>query len=160
MMTAAIISGCGYRPASGYARQTLPGPVYVDVYLSGVEPQNGVYLKDEILRVLMTRFHEKVVKKKESAVSRIVVPKYTIGYSPLTYDTNGYVTRYRVSVEIVFELSTPKGRASKTISSTEDVSIQPSSLTSSAAREVAIRASIRKAMDQFIAYVAQKGYLQ
>jgi len=160
VMAAIMATGCGYRPVSGYARQTLPGPVYVDVHLSGVEPQNGVYLKDEILRVLMTRFHQKTVSRKELSVSQIIVPRYTIGYSALTYDTNGYVTRYRVSVNIDFEMFTSRGKISKTISSSEDVSIQPSSLTSSAARETAIRAAIRKAMDQFIAYVGYKGYLQ
>jgi len=155
-----LISGCGYRPAAQYGRDLLPDPVYVDVRLSGVEPRNGVYLKDEILRLLRTRFHERVALHKEEAVSRIVVPSYSIDYSPLTYDADGYVTRYRVSSKITFELTTPKEKLTKKISTTEDVSIQPGSLTSSLAREAAIRSTVRKAMDQFLAYVAQKGYGQ
>ena len=157
-MTALIITGCGYKPVAQYGRDLLPGPVYVDVRLSGVEPQNGVYLKDEIIRMLKNRFHEKVSLHKEGAVSQIVVPGYTIGYSPLTYDKNGYVTRYRVTTDITFNLIMPKEKLSKKIVSSEDVSIQPGSLTSSVAREAAIRVAIRKAMDQFLAYVAQKGY--
>jgi len=157
-MTTVIITGCGYKPAARYGRDLLPDPVYVDVRLSGVEPQNGVYLKDEIIRLLKNRFHEKVSLHKEGAVSQIVVPSYTINYSPLTYDSNGYVTRYRVTTNITFNLITPKEKLTKKISSTEDVSIQPGSLTSSVAREAAIRVAIRKAMDQFLAYVAQKGY--
>jgi len=153
-----MISGCGYKPAARYGRDLLPDPVYVDVRLSGVEPQNGVYLKDEILRLLMSRFHERIAPDETTAVSRIIVPSYTIDYSPLTYDSNGYVTRYRVTTEITFRLITPKETLDKKITSTEDVSIQPGSLTSSAAREYAIRVAIRKAMDQFLAYVAQKGY--
>jgi hypothetical protein len=58
----------------------------------------------------------------------------------------------------MFNLITPKEKLNKQISSTEDVSIQPGSLTSSVARDAAIRVAIRKAMDQFVAYVAQKGY--
>jgi len=160
LLTAVVISGCGYKPAARYGRGLLPDPVYVDVRLSGVEPQTGVYLKDEILRLLRTRFHERVALHKEEAVSRIVVPSYSIDYSPLTYDADGYVTRYRVSSKITFELTTPKEKLTKKISTTEDVSIQPGSLTSSLAREAAIRSTVRKAMDQFLAYVAQKGYGQ
>jgi outer membrane lipopolysaccharide assembly protein LptE/RlpB len=160
IMSALVISGCGYKPAARYGRDLLPDPVYVDVRLSGVEPQNGVYLKDEILRLLMSRFHERIAPDETTAVSRIIVPSYTISYSPLTYDTNGYVTRYRVTTEITFRLITPKETLNKKITSTEDVSIQPGSLTSSAAREYAIRVAIRKAMDQFLAYIARKGYGQ
>lgn len=152
------VSGCGYKPASRQARQVLPDPVYVDVKLSGVEPQNGVYLKEEIMKVLRTHFQERVVADKERSVSQITVPNYTISDSPLTYDTDGYVTRYRVRANIVFVLKTPKETLQKKISATEDVSIQPGSLTSAAAREYAIRVAIRKAMDSFIAWVAQKGY--
>jgi len=157
-MTALIITGCGYKPVAQYGRDLLPGPVYVDVRLSGVEPQNGVYLKDEIIRLVKNRFHKRVSLNKAEALSQIVVPSYTIDYSALTYDNNGYVTRYRVTVEIMFNLITPKEKLNKQISSTEDVSIQPGSLTSSVARDAAIRVAIRKAMDQFVAYVAQKGY--
>ncbi len=158
MMSLLIINGCGYKPVAKYGRSFLPDPVYVDVHLSGVKPQNGVYLKDEILELLKNRFHERVTMKKAGAKSQIIVPSYTIGYSPLTYDNNGYVTRYRVTSRIKFRLITPKETLHKTISSTEDVNIQPGALTSSVARDEAIRVAIRKAMDQFVAYVAQKGY--
>jgi hypothetical protein len=156
--TTLMIGGCAYQPVAKYGRDLFPDPVYVDVRLSGVEPQNGVYLKDELIRLLKNRFHEKVSLHKEGAVSQIIVPNYAISYSPLTYDSNGYVTRYRVTTEIDFILITPKEKLTKRISGTEDVSIQPGSLTSSVARETAIRVAIRKAMDQFVAYVAQKGY--
>ncbi len=157
LMTMLVISGCGYKPVAQYGRDLLPDPVYVDVKLSGAEPQNGIYLKDEIIRTLKTQFHEKVTADRSGALSKIIVPTYTIKYSPLTYDLNGYVTRYRVTTSILFQLELPDRNVSKQIVSSEDVSIQSSSLTSSAARDAAIRVGIRKAMDQFIAWVAEKG---
>ncbi len=157
MAMSIAISGCGYKPVAQYGRDLLPDPVYVDVKLSGVEPQNGVYLKDEIIRTLKTQFHEKVAADRSVALSKIIVPTYTIKYSPLTYDLNGYVTRYRVTTSILFRLELPDRNVSKQIVSSEDVSTQSSSLTSSAARDTAIQVGIRKAMDQFIAWVAQKG---
>ncbi|ADV45539.1 LPS assembly lipoprotein LptE [Nitratifractor salsuginis] len=160
LLTVLLLSfaGCGYKPVAQYGREQIPDPVYVDVRLSGMEPQNGVFLKEEIMRILRTHFQERVVSDKSAAVSRLIVPGYKIDYSPLAYDTHGYVIRYRVTVDIDFILRTPKGELRKHIGGTEDVNIQPGSLTSATAREYAIRTAIRKAMDNFIAYVTQKGY--
>jgi hypothetical protein len=153
-----LIAGCGYRPVAQYGKAQLPEPVYVEVRLSGVEPQHGVYLKEEIMRVLRTHFQERVVSDKTRAASELLVPNYKIDYKPLAYDTDGYVIRYRVSVDIDFVLRSPKDQLRKKIAGTEDVNIQPGALTSAVAREHAIRTAIRKAMDDFIAYIAQKGY--
>lgn len=153
-----MMAGCGYKPVAQYGKEQLPEPVYVDVRLSGVEPQNGVYLKEEVMRVLRTRFQERVVADRSRAASELIIPNYKIDYTPLAYDTDGYVIRYRISVAIDFRLKTPKGELQKRISGTEDVNVQPGSLTSAAARERAIRTAIQKALDSFIAYVAQKGY--
>jgi hypothetical protein len=153
-----LLSGCaGYVPVAKYAKSTLPEPVYVKVKLSGVEPQNGVYIKDEIDRVLLTRFHSRVTKRRELSKSQIYVNSYSIQYSPINYDKDGFVTRYSVDTEIKFTLHTPKGILNKKISTSEDVSVQSSSLLSSTAKESAIRVSINKAMDKFIDYIAKKG---
>ncbi len=154
-----FVGGCGYQPVARYTKSIFNSPVYVDVILSGVEPRNGVFLKDEIMRMLMTRFHVSVTKKAKNSKTEIVVPKYHFEYSALTYDDNGYVTRYRISASILFRLVSEKGSLEKKIVTSEDVSIQGSSLTSSAAREAGIRASIRKSLDKFTAYVAQKGLM-
>jgi len=155
-----LLSGCGYRPVSQYSTNLLGNSAFVDVILDLKEPSNGVYLKEEIIKTLRERLNTTVVADKKRADSIIIVPKYSFSYSPLNYDRNGYVIRYRVHTTITFELITPKGRFKKVIHVDEDVGIKASSLTSSIARDTAIRYSIRKAMDKFIAFVAQKGYMQ
>ena len=156
----AVLSGCGYKPVSIYGRNLFGSRVYVDVKLSGVEPANGIFLKEEIMRIVRERFDSDTVNSAASAESVIVVPKYRFAYSSLTTDSNGYVTRYRVDTDITFELHTQKGKALKSVHVSEDVGVKASSLTTSAARETAIRYSIRKAMDEFIAYVAEQGYFR
>jgi len=158
VIMAAVITGCGYKPVAQYGRELLPDPVYVEVRLSGKEPQHGVYLKDELLRLLRNRFHERVTTEPARAVSRLRVERYRISYDPLLYDRDGYVTRYRAKVTIDLSLRNPKGTLKKIVTATEDVNVQPGSLLSSEARDEAVRAAIRKAMDQFVAYAAQKGY--
>jgi len=153
-----IAAGCAYQPVARYAKEQLPDPIYVDVHLVGVEPQNGVYIKEEVMRILRTHFHEQVVSKRDIAASELTITSYKISYSPLAYDTDGYVIRYHISVDINFHLKSSKGELDKRITGSEDVNIQPGSLTSAVARERAIKTAIRKAMDKFIAYIAKKGY--
>ncbi len=153
-----ILTGCAYQPVARYAKEQLPDPIYVKVRLVGVEPQNGVYIKEEVIRILRTHFHEQVVTQRDRAASELTITSYKISYSPLAYDTDGYVIRYHISVDIDFHLKSSKGESDKRITGSEDVNIQPGSLTSAVARERAIKTAIRKAMDKFIAYIAKKGY--
>jgi len=154
------LSACGYRLVSHYAHGLLGESVYVSVHPNGKEPQNGVYLKEAIIDTVRERFSAIVTEKREDADSTIEVLRYHIGYSPLTYDKNGYVTRYRVDTTVTFRIETADGNYDKIVNVSEDVGIKAGSLTSSIARESAIRYSIRKAMDKLVAYVAQRGYLK
>ena len=154
-----IISGCGYKPASRYSENILGHKVYVDVKIDSIEPDSGVFLKEEVMRTLRTRLDTQVVSTKEEADSIIIIPSYKFSYSPLNYDDNGYVIRYRVHTRITFDILTKKGKYHKVIKVDEDVGIKASSLTSSIARDTAIEYSIKKAMDKLVAFIAQKGYL-
>ncbi len=156
---ALFLIGCaGYAPVAKYAKVTLPDPVYVKVNLSGVEPQNGIFIKEELNRILLTRFHNKITKQKELSSSQIYVTSYHISYSPLSYDKDGLVTRYQVSTKIDFVVNSSKGTLKKSISATEDVSVESSSLLSSRAKEFAIRVSIGKVMDKFIDWISKEGF--
>jgi hypothetical protein len=154
------IDGCGYKPVSRYGRSLFGNKVYVSVKPSGIEPRNGIFIREEISRVFRDRFDIDVVLRRADADSAVTVTDYRFGYSSLSTDDNGYVTRYRVTTDIRFELETSRGKRTKKVHVSEDVGIKASSLTSSAAREAAMRYSIEKAMDEFIAYVAQEGYLR
>ncbi len=153
-----LISACSYQPVSHQAHIALPDPIYVDVVLSRVEPQAGVYLKDEMMKLLRTHFQERVVLDKTQAHTQLIVPHYKVSYSPVTYDSDGYVTRYSASISMTIQIKTPKDQRVTNISASEDTNIQPGSLTSTKAREEAIRTAIRKAMDKFVAYLARRGY--
>lgn len=154
-----IIAGCGYKPVSQYSQNILGNRVFVDVKIDSIEPDNGVFLKEEVMRTLRTRLGIDVVSSKKEADSIIYIPSYHFSYSPLNYDNNGYVIRYRVHTDITIDITTKSKKYHKVISVDEDVGIKASSLTSSSARDSAIEYSIKKAMDKLIAFIAQKGYL-
>ena len=80
-------------------------------------------------------------------------------FTPLAYDENGYVTRYRANIHVKFDINTEKGKSKKNISSVVESDIQASSLTSSSLRTEAIRKGLEKALDEFLSYISAKGML-
>lgn len=132
--------------------------VYVEVLVDRAEPENAPYLKDEMSRMVYTRFKGRVVAK-EQAQSQIRISYGGSTFIPLAY-RNGYITRYRVDVRVKFDMITKDGKMQKNISSFVETDIQESALISSALRTDAIRRGVEKALDEFLAYASAKGMLK
>ena len=132
--------------------------VYVEVAVDRAEPENAAFVKDEMNRLVYTRFKGRVTSKEE-AESQIRISYAGSSFLPLAYE-NGYVIRYRATIRARFAMVTKDGKFSKTISSVVEADIQASSLTSSALRTEAIRVGLAKALDEFLAYVSAKGMLK
>ena len=132
--------------------------VYVEVMVDRVEPENAPFLKDEMNRLVYTRFKGRVVAK-EQAQSQIRLSYAGSTFSPLSY-RDGYITRYRANVRVKFDMVNKEGKVSKTISSIVESDIQESSLDSNVLRTEAIRKGLAKALDEFLAYVSAKGMLK
>ncbi|MGB5505989.1 MAG: LPS assembly lipoprotein LptE [Sulfurovum sp.] len=160
-MTASVvflISACGYKPSSHMIKNVFSDTVYVEVFVDRAEPENAPYVKDEMNRLVYTRFKGRVVSKEE-AQSQIRISYAGSTFIPLAY-TDGYVTRYRAVIRVKFDMVNKQGKESKTITSIVESDIQASSLTSSALRTEAIRTGLGKALDEFLAYVSAKGMLK
>jgi hypothetical protein len=150
-----ILTACGYKPSSRYVKEIFADSVYVEVKVDTVEPENAPFIKDELNRLIYTRFKGHVTSK-ELAESKIYVDYKGTSYVPLAY-RDGYVTRYRADIRVHFYMETKEGIMDKTISSRVESDIQASSLTSSTLRTEAIRVGLAKALDEFIGYVSAKG---
>ena len=157
MVALLLLTACGYKPSSHAIRNLFADTVYVEVNVDRAEPENAPFIKDEMNRIVYNRFKGHVASK-EIAKSRIYISYAGSSFTPLTY-TDGYVTRYRVNVNVRFDMVTKKGKLSKTISTSHESDIQKSSLSSSTLRIEAIRKGLEKAMDEFLAYVSAKGVL-
>jgi len=152
-----IITACGYKPSSHMIKNIFEDSVYVEVIVDRVEPENAPFIKDEINRLIYTRFKGRVASKAE-AKSQIRLSYVGSTYIPLAYK-DGYVTRYRAHIRVHFDMLNKEGKTSKTIVSIVESDIQSSSLTSSALRTEAIRKGLEKALDEFLAYVSAKGMI-
>ena len=153
-----LLSACGYKPSSHVIKNVFSDTVYVEVIVDRAEPENAPYVKDEMNRLIYTRFKGRVVSKEE-AQSKIRLSYAGSTFIPLAYE-DGYVTRYRAVIRVNFDMVNKLGREKKKITSIVESDIQASSLTSSALRTEAIRKGLEKALDEFLAYVSAKGMLK
>ncbi len=153
-----ILAGCGYKPSVQYIQNVFDGSVYVDVIVSPSEPENAANINDALRRMVITRFGGRLASK-EQATNRIIASYNGTVFNPISFDANGYITRYRADVGMVFQATTPKGKFSKTITTFVEADITASSSLSSGLRIKAIRTGMEKALDEFLAYVASKGAL-
>jgi len=132
--------------------------VYVEVNVDKMEPENAPFIKDEINRLVYTRFKGRIASQEE-AKSQIFVSYKGSSFIPLVYK-EGYVVRYRAKIYVNFKMLNKEGKTSKNIITLVEEDIQASSLTSSTLRIEAIRKGLEKALDEFLAYVSAKGMLK
>ncbi len=135
-------------------KQLFTDSVYVEVIVDRAEPENAPFVKDEMNRLVYTRFKGRIVPKAQ-AESQIRIAYSGSTFTPLAYE-DGYVTRYRANIKVRFDMITKKGRMTKNISTIFESDIQASSLASSTLRTEAIRKGLEKALDEFLAYVSAK----
>ncbi|WP_309497003.1 LPS assembly lipoprotein LptE [Sulfurovum sp.] len=153
-----VLTACGYKPSSHAIKNIFSDSVYVEVKVDRVEPENAPFVRDELNRMIYTRFKGHVTTK-ELAQSQIIADYRGSTFYPLAYE-DGYVVRYRANIRIRFTMLTKEGKLSKTISSRVESDIQASSINSSVLRTEAIRKGLEKALDEFLGYVTAKGMLK
>jgi hypothetical protein len=153
-----VLTACGYKPSAHAIKNIFSDSVYVEVKVDRVEPENAPFVRDELNRMIYTRFKGHVTSK-ENAESQIIADYRGSSFYPLAYE-DGYVVRYRANIRVNFTMLTKEGKLNKRISSQVESDIQASSITSSVLRTEAIRKGLEKALDEFLGYVTAKGMLK
>jgi hypothetical protein len=151
-----FLSGCGYQPSSHYAKKVVGDSVSTEVLISAEDPQNTVIIKDAVDMAVITKFRTSLVPKNQSK-THLQVSIGSVSFSPLRYDTDGYVITYRTTVSMsIRRISENKSTAYAT-HGTYDFEIEPNAIISDQARFEAIRQGAQKALDSFVAQVAAQG---
>jgi len=153
-----LLTSCGYKPSSTLIKKIFHETVYVEVKVDRVEPENAPFVKDEMNRLVYTRFKGRTASK-EKADSKIYINYRGTTFMPIAIK-DGYVTRYLANINVRFKMKTKDGTFSKSISARHEADIQASSLLSSTLRTEAIRKGLEKALDEFIAYASIKGMMK
>lgn len=151
-----LIAGCGYSPASHYARNVVGESVSTEVVISMEDPKNTVIIKDAVDTAVVTKFRTALVGKNSSK-THLKFTLNSVTFTPLQYDTDGYVITYRTTVSMAVERISEISSGHYMVSGVYDFNIEPQAIISDQARFDAIRLSSQKAIDVFIAQVAAQG---
>jgi len=154
-----LLTACSYQPVSRISRQTIAAPLYLKVRFSAKIPESSVILKDRLRQAIAHRLAVPLTDAADAS-SRLVVDFGKISYTPLGYDDNGYVERYRVTVTTLFDLQSRNRTIRREIRTSQEADVTPSALESSRAKEEAITSCTKKAVDQFVAFVAANAIKQ
>lgn len=161
-----LFIGCGYRPISKISDDILGNKIYVDVVISKLDPQNSVFIKDSIRSSVVSILHKELVSKDE-ADSSIIANIKSLTFTPLVYDTLGYVTIYHANLIIEYTTRFKNGEIWTTNGSGEyDFRISSrrgnlrisDSIISDTDRFNAINNASIEAFNEYISKLAIKGY--
>ena len=94
------ILGCGYKPATYYAKEEISGKVFLKVTIDLEDPQNSVLIKDEINKLLIQKLDADLVEKESLADTVMNVVINSVRMQTLQYDESGYNKLYRAVVVI------------------------------------------------------------
>lgn len=151
--------GCGYAPASHYAKNIVGESVSSEVVISMEDPQNTVLIKDAIDTAIITKFRTSLVAKSNSK-THLKFSILSVGFLPLRYDVNGYVTTYRTSVTMKIGRTSKESERVYNVIGMYDFNIEPNAIISDQARFEAIRQGAQKGIDLFVAQIAAEGSVE
>ena len=160
-----FLIGCGYKPISKIAKETIEGSVFVDVTMSKTDPQNTVAIKDAIRQGIVQRLGMSLTDRS-SAQSHIVAAIKSLSFTELSYDQYGYISSYRANLVVNFKTKLKNGeifskdcvgdydfRVSRLVKNSYDTS----SIISDKDRYDAIENASAQAFDEFVSALAIKG---
>lgn len=156
IMAMLMFMGCGYKSAAHYAQSVVGESVSTEVLISMEDPQNTVIIKDAVNTAVITKFRTSLTSKNASQ-THLKIQISSVSFSPLRYDTNGYVTTYRTTVSMGIMRKTLDKTHTYSASGMYDFDIEPNAIISDQARFNAISLSAQKAIDSFIAKIAAEG---
>ena len=132
--------------------------MYVEITMDPKMPEASVGVKDSIHLVILTRFHN-VLASKQNASSVIDVRVVSAESHPISYDDKGFISFYRVSVVLDFNVVNKNGKTFRTTNSGyyDYAANATSVLIIEEGKFNAITNATNQALDKFISQMAYGG---
>jgi hypothetical protein len=152
----ALLGGCGYKPSSQFSRQSIGQSVSTTVQISAMDPENTVIIKDAVDSAIIEVFRTSLTTKDKSD-THLTLNMSNPSYSPIQYNSNGYVVAYRMTLNL--HIIKTHNAVSKSYSArgTYDFTVEPNAVVTDQQRFDAIRLSAIKAIASFVAQIAAEG---
>lgn len=155
VLTMLAFSGCGYKPASYYAKKEINGNVYVNLIVNLSDPKNSVLIKDALNELLVNKLDSRLVYKESEANTVMNIKLNSVSLSELSYGDDGYVKLYKAIVNIAVDYKKENEvRRNLTVSGRYDFSIDDGATISETKRFEAIKSASSKALDEVISKIA------
>jgi len=150
------LAGCGYRPTSHVVKPVLQESVSTRIVISMQDPDNTVYLKDALDAAVVNRFRTRLTDEAH-AQSRLTIALRKVQFIPVRYDINGYILAYRAVVTLDIDREREAKRRRYEARGSYLFTIEPNAIISDLVRFEAIKYGSEKALDSFVAQVANEG---
>lgn len=146
-----IFVGCGYKPLAHAAKQKFGKNVSSEIVISMQDPENSVDIKDALDEAVLKVFHLNLVEESK-AKTHLKIDLKSIYITPITYDINGFISRYQIKVTLMVELNKigEDGERRSKIFHTTGYHILKSEIISDVERYNAINKASEKALDSFV----------
>ena len=156
ILAALLLSGCGYVPSAKFSRAVVGDKISTSVKISLIDPENTVIIKDAVDAAVIQVFHASLVPKHMSQ-THLVLSLSNPSYSPIQYDSDGFIVAYRTTVSLNILRKTADESKSYNVKGTYDFSITPNAVITDKERFDAIKFSSEKAIRSFVAQVSAEG---
>jgi len=153
-----LLTGCGYKPSSSYAKKKIQGNVYVHVIINLEEPKNSVLVKDALNEIVVGQFNNKLVSKRSLADTILTIKLDSVGTQELQKDEDGYVNLYRTNVRISVSYAGVGGKGTTFVSGSYDFSVDDGATISDAKRFEAIKIASSKALEEIVSKFAIESF--
>ena len=151
-----LLSACGYKPSSKYAREVLGKRISSDVVISAQDPENTVLIKDGIDAALVEIFHASLTTRK-LADTHLTISLHPPRYTPIQYNAAGFVVAYRATITLDITRESKDLKKHYTAQGTYDFAVSPNAVLTDQERFDAIKFGSAKAISSFIAQVSAEG---
>jgi len=149
-------TSCGYKPSSKYSREIVGEKISTSVVISAQDPENTVVIKDAVDSAIIQVFHASLVDKEHSD-THLSMSLSAPAYSPVQYNSDGYVIAYRANIVLGIRRESRESTKNYTARGTYDFSVVPNAVLTDKERFDAIKFSSIKAISSFIAQVSAEG---
>jgi len=151
-----LLSSCGYRPSSKFARAVVGEKISTSVIISATDPENTVIIKDAVDAAIIEVFHASLTKSTNSK-THLVLNLGEPSYLPIQYDSDGFIIAYRTNILLYIQRNTDNSSKKYVAKGTYDFSVTPNAVITDKERFEAIKYSANKAIKSFIAQVSSEG---
>jgi len=150
-----LFVGCGYKPTSHYAKNTISGDVYVDVKIDINNAQNSVLIKDAMNEMVINQFDATLTNNKSNADTIVTVSLSSVSHTAISSDNEGYAKTYRTTVGITVNYKKQNSsNVSIKVSNYYDYSVDADSTLTEQKKQEAVKIAATKALSDIFSKIA------